>query len=141
MNRITLRRLGPPLVCIGIYCVIAYLAYAPTALFSGSRIVSCVCGDPVQQAWYLAWTPYALLHWHNLFYTTQLNYPFGLDLGSNTPMPLLGLLAAPFTLTIGPAGALVLMMRLAFASSALSMCFVLRRWTTWGSASGSRAWS
>ena len=46
-------------------------------------------------------------------------------------MPLLGVLAAPFTLTIGPAGALVLMMRLGFALSAISMCFVLRRWTSW----------
>ena len=110
----------------------AYFAYAPVPPLGGGRIYSsCPCGDPAQQAWYLAWTPYALLHGHNLFYTTQLNYPAGVDLGSNTLMPLLGVLAAPFTLTIGPAGALVLMMRLGFALSAVSMCFVLRRWTTW----------
>jgi hypothetical protein len=131
INQARLRRFGPPAVCISVYCFIAYLAYSPTPLFGGNRIFSCACGDPVQQAWYLAWTPYALLHGHNLFYTTQLNYPFGVDLGSNTLMPLLGLLAAPFTLTIGPAGALVLMMRLGFALSAVSMCLVLRRWTTW----------
>ncbi len=131
ISQARLRRFGPPAVCISLYCVIAYLAYAPAPLFGGNRIPSCACGDPVQQAWYLAWTPYALLHGHNLFYTTRMNFPFGVDLGSNTLMPLLGLLAAPFTLTIGPAGALVLMMRLGFALSAVSMCLVLRRWTSW----------
>ncbi len=131
ISQARLRRFGPPAVFISLYCVIAYLAYAPAPLFGGNRIPSCACGDPVQQAWYLAWTPYALLHGHNLFYTTRMNFPFGVDLGSNTLMPLLGLLAAPFTLTIGPAGALVLMMRLGFALSAVSMCLVLRRWTSW----------
>jgi hypothetical protein len=132
MDRTRLRQCGPWALCISLYCVAAYIAYAPDPPLGGNRIFSsCACGDPVQQAWYLAWTPYALLHGHNLFYTTQMNYPSGVDLGSNTLMPLLGVLAAPFTLTIGPAGALVLMMRLGFALSAISMCLVLRRWTTW----------
>jgi hypothetical protein len=85
----------------------------------------------VQQAWFLAWTPYALLHGHNPFFTTQLNYPTGVNLASNTLMPLMGLLAAPFTLTIGPVGALIVMLRLSFALSATSMFLVLRIWTKW----------
>ena len=77
VSQVRLRRFGPPILCISLYCLMAYLAYAPAPLLGGNRIFSCACGDPVQQAWYLAWTPYALLHGHNLFYTTQMNYPSG----------------------------------------------------------------
>jgi hypothetical protein len=50
----------------------------------------------------------------------------------NTGAPLLGLVFAPVTWLFSPVAALSLIMRLAFALSAISMFFVLRRWTKWG---------
>ena len=91
-------------------------------------------GDLDQMAWYLAWTPHALLHWQNLFATNWLNYPGGVNLAQNTSVPLLGLLAAPLTLTAGPVASLNLLLWLAFPLSAFSMYLVVRRVTGWGTA-------
>jgi hypothetical protein len=88
-------------------------------------------GDLDQMAWYLAWTPHALLHWQNLFATTWLNYPGGVNLAQNTSVPLLGLLAAPLTLTAGPVASLNLLLWLAFPLSAFAMYLVVRRLTGW----------
>ena len=46
-------------------------------------------------------------------------------------MPLLGLLAWPVTSAFGPLATFNLLLRLALASSATSMCLVLRTWTKW----------
>lgn len=85
-------------------------------------------------AWFLAWTPYALLHLHNVFYTTWINYPAGVNLAQNTSSPLLGLLAAPVTLLVSPIASVNLLCWLAFPISAGSMYFVLRRWVRWSPA-------
>jgi hypothetical protein len=53
------------------------------------------------------------------------------NLMDNTAAPLLGLVFAPVTWLLGPFASLSLAVRLAFALSATSMCFVLRRWTQW----------
>ena len=78
--------------------------------------------------WFLAWIPYALDHGLNIFHSNFLDYPHGVDLANTTSVPLLGLLAAPFTLSLGPVAAFNILLRLAFASSATSMFFVLRSW-------------
>jgi hypothetical protein len=76
--------------------------------------------------WFLAWTPFALGHWLNLFHTSYLDYPAGVNLARNTSVPLLGLIAAPVTLLIGPVASFNFLLRLAFFSSATSMFLVLR---------------
>jgi hypothetical protein len=81
--------------------------------------------------WFLAWPAYALSHGLNPFYSTWVDYPHGVNLMNNTAMPLLGIVFAPFTLAFGALSTFSLLMRLAFALSGISMCFVLRRWTTW----------
>jgi len=91
-------------------------------------------GDPTQTLWFLEWVPYALRHGLDLYQTNYLNYPNGVPLANNTPSPLLGLLAMPVTLTSGPVVAFNLLLRLAFASSAASMFFVLRTWCRWPAA-------
>jgi hypothetical protein len=78
-------------------------------------------------AWFLAWTPHALWHGTDPFVTTLLDHPATVDLADNTSVPLLGVLAAPVTLTLGPVAALNLMLRLALFSSAAAMCWLLRR--------------
>ncbi len=84
-------------------------------------------GDLTQAAWFIAWTPAALLHHQNPFYTTFLNYPRGIDLLRNTLAPLLGLLTTPLTLTAGPAASVNLLLWASFPLSAGAMYALARR--------------
>ncbi|HVC26205.1 MAG TPA: hypothetical protein VND23_10640 [Acidimicrobiales bacterium] len=81
----------------------------------------------MQEVWFLAWIEHAIRHGVNPFLTAAINYPHGVNLAVNTSMPLLGLLAAPVTALHGPVAAYNVMLRVGFASSAMSMCLVLRR--------------
>ena len=125
------RRWGPPLLCIGIYAVLAALAYGAHSPVSSTVLPPCACGDISSQTWLLAWPAHALASGHNPLYATSVAYPGGINLMSNTSAPLLGIIFAPVTLSLGPVAAFNLVMRLAFLLSATSMCLVLRRWTTW----------
>jgi hypothetical protein len=84
-------------------------------------------GDQTQNTWNLAWTPYALLHGHALFYTNSVNYPSGMNLGQNNLAPLLGLFTTPLTLAVNPISSLNLLIWLAFPASAFAMYMVVRR--------------
>ncbi|HVB70035.1 MAG TPA: hypothetical protein VND83_00850 [Acidimicrobiales bacterium] len=88
-------------------------------------------GDFDQEVWFLGWTAHALVHVLNPFYTTTLNYPFGIDIAQNTSTPLLGLLTAPLTWLFGPVASMNLLVWLAFPLSAASMFFVVRRFVAW----------
>ena len=112
-----------------VYGLLGLLAHWP--LFPGdpSRVsMSCDCGDLSQAVWFLAWTPHAILSGHNPFFTTAMNYPVGVNLAQNTLMPLLGILAAPVTATLGPVASVNLWMVLAMPLSATSAYLVLRHW-------------
>jgi hypothetical protein len=119
------------LVAFAVYAAVALLANYPDWPGDPNRIRA---GDLDQMVWYLAWTPHALLHWQNPFATTWLNYPGGVNLAQNTSVPLLGLLAAPLTLTVSPLASLNLLLWLAFPLSAFSMYLVLYRWVRWAPA-------
>ncbi len=121
----------PAIVSVGTYAVIALAAYWPTWPGDPDRFIACPCGDPSEAAWFLAWTPHALLHGADPFFTTVINHPAGINLAANTGMPLLGLAAAPLTLAFGPVSSLNLLLWLAYPLSASSMLFVLRHWTRW----------
>ena len=124
-------RRWPVLVCLALYAILATAIYGGGSWVSSSRIPLCACSDQAQEVWFLAWPPFALTHGHNLFYTWWMNYPFGVNLATNTAMPLLGVLGAPLTWLLGPVATYNFLLRLAFLSSGGSMCLVLRRWTTW----------
>jgi hypothetical protein len=94
-------------------------------------MTGCACGDQVQEVWYLAWPSYAITHAHNIFFTTWMNYPKGANLATNTSFPLLGVIGTPITLLFGPVATYNVLLRLSLVLSALAMCLVLRRWTTW----------
>ena len=111
------------------YCLLAALAYWPIAPVDSHVIPGVAYADPVQAIWYLEWIPYALLHGHNLFFTNYIDYPSGVNLLTNAEAPALGLAASPVTLILGPVATYNLLLRLALASSATSMYFVLRTWT------------
>ncbi|HET8990841.1 MAG TPA: hypothetical protein VFN59_07055 [Acidimicrobiales bacterium] len=115
------------------YLVLACLIFWPATPWNNTRLPSVPYGgfgygDPAQMAWYLKWTPYAILHGLNPLHTNFVDYPTGANLASNTSSPFLGILATPISLTLGPVAAFNILLRLAFATSAGSMFLVLRTW-------------
>lgn len=113
------------------YLLLACLVFWPVVPWSNHVIVDCACEDPAQEVWFLHWTSWAFLHGHNPFLTSYLHVPSGVNLALNTSFPLLGFLALPVTATAGPLVSYNLLLRLALATSALSMFGVLRRYTRW----------
>ncbi len=128
--------LGPGLplsIIVLTYCALSVLAFGNVSPWNNQRLPASLLGgwgfgDPAQMTWFLAWTPFALSHGLNLFHSNYLSYPHGVNLAENTLAPLLGLLGAPVTLTLGPIAAFNVLLRLAFASSSLSMYALLRTW-------------
>jgi hypothetical protein len=113
------------------YVVLACVVYWPIWPFDGRHVIDEVGGDPIQEVWFLDWTRFAIFHGHNPFVTHYLNAPSGANLALNTSFPLLGILAAPITATLGPIAAYNMLLRLALATSAFACYLVLRRYTTW----------
>ncbi len=115
--------------------VIVYLALAVAIYWNvwstHPTTVSEVGGDQYGALWFLEWTPFALLHGHNPFFSNWVNYPFGVNLLTNTSVPLLGVLASPVTLLFGPIASFNTLMTLSLAGSATAGYFFVLRWTTW----------
>ena len=117
-------------VVVGVvYLAFACAAYWPISPVDSTHLVGdCACSDAVQQAWFLHWAAFALGHGQNPLFSTYLNAPAGVNLAVNTSMPLLGFLGWPVTALGGSIAAFNLLLRLALASSAMSMYLVLRRY-------------
>lgn len=115
-----------------LYVLLAIGLFWPRSPWSTTTLPSGIeghgFGDPQQMVWFLAWIPYALGHGLDIFHSTFLDFPHGVDLANTTSVPLLGFLASPITLSLGPVAAFNILLRVAFASSASSMFFVLRSW-------------
>jgi hypothetical protein len=111
-----------------LYVALACLIFWPIGPFDASRLPNGVLGDPDEMTWFVAWTPWALTHGHNLFFTHALDVPQGVNLANNTSVPFLGLLGAPITFAFGPIAAMNVLLRLAIAASATASYFVFRRW-------------
>ena len=114
---------------LGVYALVALWAYAPLWPGDPHAIMNCVCGDNVQAPWFLGYVPWAILHGHNPFFTTYLDYPRGANLVTNTSVPLLGVLAAPVTELFGAIASFNLLMFLAFPLSGVSAAYVIAKWT------------
>lgn len=119
------------LVAAVAYALLAVLVYLPITPLDSSRLPGPRLGDPIQMVWFIAWTPFAILHGHNPLFTIYIDAPLGANLASNTLAPLLGILAAPITYTAGPVAALNLLFHLSLAASAFTMFWVLGRWSVW----------
>jgi len=109
------------------YLLLALLVFLPVGPLDASRLPDGGLGDPAQMTWFLAYTAHALSHGHDLFQTTALGYPGGVNLASNTTVPLLGVLSTPVVLALGPVAAFNLLLHLALALSAFSLYAVLGR--------------
>ena len=95
----------------------------PTTGWAGS------CCDQEQAIWYLGWTPHALAHGLDPFFTTQIGAPAGVNLMWNPSMPLLGLLGWLPAKAGGPIFGLNVLVALGIALSGWTAWLVIRRWT------------
>jgi hypothetical protein len=87
--------------------------------------------DVPEEIWFLAQTPWVLLHGHNPFVNNWLNAPVGVNLMDNTTMPLLGIVGLPITLLFGPIATYNVLIDVAIFASALSFFVMARRFVTW----------
>jgi len=87
--------------------------------------------DVPEEVWFLAQTPWVLLHGHNPFANDWLNAPVGVNLMDNTTMPLLGIIAFPITWLLGPIATFNILIDLAIFASAMSFFVMARRFVSW----------
>ncbi len=108
-----LRSIASLLIYLAISLVVFSSAWANTAHLSVG-----VYGDPQMFMWAFNWTPYALSHHLNPFFTDYLNYPAGANLLWNPIPSIPGLLLAPVQTLFGQVVAYNLLITLALAFSA-----------------------
>ena len=87
--------------------------------------------DVPEEIWFLAQTPWVLLHGHNPLVNNWLNAPAGIDLMDNTTMPLLGIVALPVTVLFGPIATFNVLIDVAIFASAMSFYLMARRFVSW----------
>jgi hypothetical protein len=124
-----LRRLRPgfqPLFLL-VFLGFAVWMFAPAWSSPTTTTLEGGDGDPAIFMWFLRWVPFALEHGHDPLLTHHLNYPDGVNLMWNTSLPLLGLLLAPVTVTIGPVLSLNLLLVLGYALSTWCAYLAIRR--------------
>jgi hypothetical protein len=96
-----------------------------------SSTLTCACGDPAQEVWFIAWPAWAVAHGANLFFSHAVNVPFGANLLSNTSGTLIGVVLSPITWLWGPVVATNVALTLAPAVSAWGCWLAVRSFVTW----------
>ena len=109
-------------IAIAFFGTIWFTPGAPSSTALG------VGGDPQLAIWFLRWQGFALAHGHNLVFTTYLDAPQGVNLMWNTTAPLMGVILAPLTLTLGGIFAYNVAETLGLAVSALAAFVMIRRY-------------
>jgi hypothetical protein len=96
-----------------------------------SSTLTCGCGDPAQEVWFIAWPAWAITHGANVFFSGAVNVPHGANLLSNTSGTLVGVVMAPVTWLWGPVTATNVALTLAPAVSAWGCWLAIRRFVEW----------
>ena len=96
-----------------------------------ANTLTCACGDPAQEVWFVAWPAWAIAHLHNPFFSNIVNVPHGANLLSNTSGTLVGVVLAPVTWLFGPVAATNVALTLAPALSAWGCFAAVRPLVTW----------
>jgi hypothetical protein len=96
-----------------------------------SAMLTCPCGDPAQEVWFMAWPAWAIGHLANIFFSGSVNVPYGANLLSNTSGPLVGVVLSPVTWLWGPVVATNVALTLAPGLSAWACFVALRPLVTW----------
>jgi len=107
------------------FCILALPAIFPGFPFDSHLVL--MGGDQVNFMWSLSFVAHSITHFQNPFFTNLLNYPVGVNLAQNTNVPLLGLLASPVTIVLGPVASFTTLMWLSYPTAATSMYYLLRR--------------
>jgi hypothetical protein len=118
--------LTTPAVLLPIYGLLAVGLFAATWAHPFSQVIGDG-PDPPVFIWYLRWVPFALSHGLNPLFTNYVDFPGGINLMWQTSVPLLGLLLAPVTLTLGPVFAYNLLMTASMALAAWCAFLAFRR--------------
>ncbi|MGH8012646.1 MAG: hypothetical protein ACREQ4_09120, partial [Candidatus Binataceae bacterium] len=82
--------------------------------------------DPQLMMWFLVWWPHAILHHLNIFLSKAIWAPSGYNLTWQTSVPLVSLMAAPLTATLGPIATLNVLCLLSLALAAWCAFFLCR---------------
>jgi len=125
-SRAWLSLLSTPGVLLAIYGLLALGLFGATWAHPFSQVIGDG-PDPPVFIWYLRWVPFALSHGLNPLFTNYLDFPGGINLMWQTSVPLLGLLLAPITLTLGPIFAYNLLMTASMALAAWCAFLAFRR--------------
>ena len=119
----------PSVAALAFFTLVAVVLTWQVWSAPGSSWVGSCC-DQEQQMWFLRWIPYALQHGANPFFTTQLNWPDGVNLMWNTSIAFLSLAFAPVTLAVGPVVAYNVAIVVALALSGWLAFVAIRRYTS-----------
>ena len=125
-SRAWLSLLSTPGVLLAVYGLLALGLFGATWAHPVSQVIGDG-PDPPVFIWYLRWVPFALSHGLNPLFTIYLDFPDGINLMWQTSVPLLGLLLAPITLTLGPIFAYNLLMTASMALAAWCAFLAFRR--------------
>ncbi|MHB8504310.1 MAG: hypothetical protein ACYDEN_01080 [Acidimicrobiales bacterium] len=107
---------------VAAYAAGSWAVALPLGLAPRTHLPTCACADVAQEVWLLAVAarhPFAL-------HTTLIDVPRGVGLLDNASFPLLGAVTAPLTRSAGPVASLVVLLRLAFFTSAVAAYGALR---------------
>jgi len=91
-------------------------------------------GDAPFFIWSLEWMVHAISHGLNPFWSGALFPPTGVNLLTNTGVPLIGFVLAPLTWLLGPVLSMNVALTLSPVLSALAMFVLLRRLVAWSPA-------
>ena len=92
--------------------------------------ITCLCGDPSVEVWWLEWLPWAILHGHNPFFTNALYAGSGGVNGLASPTAMFpALIVSPVTLLFGPIAAFNVAATLAPVVSGWCMFLFARKFT------------
>jgi hypothetical protein len=87
------------------------------------------CCDQEQAIWYLGWTPHALAHGLDPFFTTQIGSPAGVNVMWSPSMPVLGMLGWLPAKIGGPVFGFNVLVVVGIALSGFTAWLAIRRWT------------
>ena len=126
-----LRTAGFHLVVLGAFTVPAIVLWWDVWTGHPSASLTCGCGDPAQEVWFMAWPAWAIAHLHSLFFSGAVNVPDGANLLSNTSGTLVGVVLAPVTWAFGPIVATNVALTLAPGLSAWGCFAAVRPLVSW----------
>ena len=126
-----LRTVGFHLLALACFTVPAVLLWWHVWSGHPSSVLTCGCGDPAQEVWFMAWPAWAITHLHSVFFSGAVNVPHGANLLSNTSGPLVGVVLAPVTWLFGPVTATNVALTLAPGLSAWACFAAIRPLVRW----------